>query len=82
MGCFPVCRDAIDIVRRGFPRANQLKVRSRPTTWRASLATRGVVDRFLHWGLRDGREIWATHRESLGTILEAIPDCKDHQENS
>lgn len=42
------------------------------TTWRASLATRGVVLRNRHCRRRDGCEACVTHLESRGKTLEAI----------
>lgn len=44
------------------------------TTWRASLATRCVVDRNRHCGRLDSREDCVTHLESTGRTLEAIVD--------
>lgn len=46
--------------------------RGERTTWRASLVKRGVVDKARHWALREGYDAWDRHRDSLGTILEAI----------
>lgn len=44
------------------------------TTWRASLATRGVVVRNRHCGRLDGREECVIHLERRGKTLEAILD--------
>ena len=44
------------------------------TTWRASLATCGVVLRKRQCRSRDGREASATHLDSRGKTLEAIVD--------
>ena len=44
------------------------------TTWRASLATCGVVLRKRHWRRRDGCEACVTHLEIRGKTLEAIVD--------
>ena len=44
------------------------------TTWRASLATCGVVLRKRHCRRRDGCEAFVTHLESRGKTLEAIVD--------
>ena len=42
------------------------------TTWRASLATRGVVARNRHCGRREGFEACVKDLESRGKTLEAI----------
>ena len=42
------------------------------TTWRASLATRGVVARNRDCGRREGREACVTHLESRDKTLEAM----------
>ena len=42
------------------------------TTWRASLATRGVVARNRHCGRREGFEACMKDLESRGKTLEAI----------
>ena len=44
------------------------------TTWRASLATCGVVLRKRHCHRRDGCEACVTHLEIRGKTLEAIVD--------
>ena len=47
------------------------------TTWRASLATLGVVARNRHCGRLDSSEACVTHLESRGKTLEAILDAVD-----
>lgn len=47
------------------------------TTWRASLATRGVVLRSRHCGRLDNCEDCVIHLESRGKTLEAILDVLD-----
>lgn len=42
------------------------------TTWRASLATRGVAVRNRHCGRRDGREACVIHLESRDKALEVM----------
>ena len=54
-----------------------LSQRGELTTWRASLVTRGVVDRDRHCGRRMGLDICASRLESLGTTLEAISNSAE-----
>ena len=49
------------------------------TTWRASLATLGVVVRNRHCGRLDSFEAFVTFLKSRGKALEAILDAVDAQ---